>query len=270
MKQALILTLTLVMVVFTGCVSNKAFRTEQKKLQTVEADLRQNEEELVVLRKEIMQTRRNVTGLDAGTADVEDIEQLNRQLLQNEQDMKSLIFEHSKVNVALGELSDSVQEADQAIVEMIRELENRINKLESGGTKPGQTSPPEGMTVDEWSAYEKARDVYFDGNFSNAIVQLDKYLVDYPNSKYAGHAVYWKGESNYAMGNMPNALREFQTVISRYPKSWKVEDAQLKIGMCYKNMGDHQAARSEFNKLKKDSPKYYRMDLVDRFLGELK
>lgn len=266
MKQTLILTLTLIMIVFTGCVSNKTFRSEQKKLQTMEAEMAQNQEELVVLRKEIMQTRRYTTG----TSDSTDISQLNLQLIQNENDMKSLIFEHSKLTVSVKELSNSVKDSDEAIVDMIRELENKMNRIESQGPSSGQSTPPEGMTVDEWSAYEKARDIYFQGDFNNAIVQLDKYLVNYPNSKYAGHAVYWKGESNYAMGNMQNAMREFQNVISRYPKSWKVEDAQLKIAMCYRNMGDHQSARNEFNKLKKDSPKYYRMDLVDRFLGELK
>lgn len=268
MKQ--ILMLTLVMVIFTGCVSNKAFRTQENKLRSMEAEVRQNEQELVVLRKEIMQTRRNVTGLDENTADAEDIGQLNLQLMQNEADMKSLIFEHSELSNTVTQLSNSVKDGDQTIVAMIRDLENRMNKLDSKVASPGQSTPPEGMTVDEWAAYEKARDVYFTHNFSGAIPGLDKYIADYPNSKYAGHAVYWKGECYYAMGNMPSALREFQTVISRYPQSWKVEDAQLKIGMCYMNMGDHQAAKTEFNKLKKDSPKYYRMDLLDRFLSETK
>ncbi len=268
MKQ--ILMLTLVMVVFTGCVSNKAFRTQQDKLQGMEAEVRQNEEELVVLRKEIMQTRRDGTGAMAGTADAEDIGQLNLQLLQNEEDMRSLIYEHSQLTNTVNLLSNSVKDSDQAIVGMIRELENRVNQLQTQGVSTGQSTPPEGMTADEWSAYEKARDVYFTHNFNDAIAGLDKFIAKYPNSKYAGHAVYWKGESYYAMGNMQSALREFQNVISRYPKSWKVEDAQLKIGMCYMNMGDKQSARTEFNKLKKDSPNYYRNDLLDGFLSDVK
>jgi tol-pal system protein YbgF len=224
------------------------------------------------------------------------------QLVQNEQDMKSLISEQSKLTVSLRELSNSVQDSDRAIVARIMALE--------GGSKAGQGSEGEDcacgdlntqiarltedvrdaryeleimkeavakgttstdiVSADEWAAYKKARDVYYDGKFSKAIVDLDKYLANYPNSKYAGHAVYWKGESHYAMGEMQSALKEFQTVISRYPKSWKVEDAQLKIGMCYKNLGELEAAKRELNKLKNDSPNYYRNDLLNRYLNELK
>lgn len=266
MKRMLILTL--VIIFFTGCVSNKAFREQQKKLQNMQADMAQNEEELVVLRKEIMQTRRNVSGniIAASTADSTDIGQLNLQLLQNERDMRSLIHEHSELAVSVNELSHGVQEADQLILNRIKAIEDQMHNLDTKSLSPEQTA----VSADEWSAYEKARDVYFTGDFNRAIIELDRYLANYPNSKYAGHAVYWKGESNYAMNDMPKAIGEFQTVISRYPKSWKVEDAKLKIGMCYMNMGDHQAARTELNKLKKDYPKYYRMDLVDLNLDKLK
>lgn len=260
-----ILTLILVMIVFTGCVSNKAFRKQEEKLQSVEAEVAQNEEELVVLRKEIMQTRRGGFG---DTADAQDIQQLNLQLMQNEEDMKTLIHEHLELSTSLGELSNSVKSSDQTIVNMINDLERRIDNLTAQGA--GQSHTSSATDTNEKSAYERARDVYYTGNYTHAITQLDKYLADYPNSQYAGNAVYWKGESQYAMGNMQNALREFQTVISRYPKSWKIEDAQLKIGMCYQNMGDHESARTEFNKLKRDSPQYYRMDLLDRYMSELK
>lgn len=310
MKQILIMTLA--MIILTGCVSNQSFRQQQSKLQSMEAELAQNGEELVVLRKEIMQSRRT----QAGATTAESLEQMNLQLLQNEEDMKSSIQEQMKLSTSVGELTRSVESANQTIMDRIVDLENKVNMLSSEGLSPEQAaamtsatgrstetqkqvnrmagdladmrseldilkqnvanmpepglSSAQSMTPEEKLAYETARDLYYEGNFNKAIAQLDRYLADYPNSQYAGNAVYWKGESFYAMNNMPNALREFQTVISRYPKSWKVADAQLKIGMCYMNMGDHQTAKNELNKLKKDYPQYSRMDLVNRFLNEMK
>ncbi|MCB5253960.1 MAG: tol-pal system protein YbgF [Candidatus Cloacimonadaceae bacterium] len=310
MKQ--ILTMTLVMILFTGCVSNQAFRKQQSRLQSMEAEIAQNEEELVVLRKEIMQSRRTPgKATTAGSMD-----QINLQLLQNEEDMKAIIQEQMELSASLGLLTESVGSANQAFINRISDLENRVNMLSSVGlssekaaamasaassstdlqkqvnrmsgdladirseldalkqaiaTAPETvSSPTQAASSKEQADYEKARDLYYEGNFSKALTQLDQFLADFPSGKYAGNAVYWKGESHYAMGNMPNALREFQNVISRYPKSWKVADAQLKIGMSYMNMGDHQSAKSELNKLKKDYPQYSRMDLVNRFLNELK
>ncbi|MCB5263127.1 MAG: tol-pal system protein YbgF [Candidatus Cloacimonetes bacterium] len=353
-----ILLLALVMVVFSGCVSNKAFLEQQDKLQSIEKALKQNEEELAVLHGEVMQSQEGVElqlvqdkedlraiiqeqielssslrqltqDMDAANeAMVAGISQNEQELValrdnmmqgrkdQEDEALKAIVEEQIQLSSSFFLLAESMESADKGIVSMIKDLESRLNMISSEGLNPeqiaalaeGATSAAEikqqvaratgdladiwseidilkqafanfpaggsvsteGFTVDEQSSYEAARDEYFGGYFNKAINQLDKYLSDYPSSQYAGNAVYWKGESYYALSNMPTALREFQLVISRYPKSWKVADAQLKIGMCYMNMGDHASAKTELKKLKKDFPQYSRMDLVDRFLKELK
>jgi len=303
MKQIIIMSL--VLLVFTGCVSNSAYRAQEERVTNLESALMQNNEELVVLRKEIMQSRRS-TASTVGSAS--DIEQLNQQLLQNEADMRSMLEEHTILARTVNEMNANIVEADRQIVQMIQDLEYRINTISTEGMSPDQIresspelqrqveanteairnlraeiqslkekienvpfdSQPGTIEQSEVPEYEAARDEYYKGNFNTARTKLDAFLAKYPNSKYSGNAVYWKGESYYAQARFNEALREFQNVLSRYPKSWKAGDAQFKIGLTYKQMGDHEAARTELNKVKTSYPSFERMDLVEQHLAQIK
>jgi tol-pal system protein YbgF len=309
MKQ--LLMVTLVLVLLTGCVSNKAFREQQTRLDQMEESMAQQNEELVVLRKEIAQDRR-VPGLSSQSMDPEYIQE---QFKQNEDDMKSLIEEVGEMALTLDSLGENVVSSDREIVNMIRALETRIAAINSEELSPeqmealipdnaqmgnnareidsiqaelaslrqqlkslqsgqlqaaSQTEVIRTSSSDEKPEYEAARDEYYEGNFDLAIKKLEDFATKYPRSIYAGNALYWKGESYYAQGKFDTAMAEFQKVISRYPDSWKVADSQLKIGMCHMNKGDNQSARTQLNKVKTDYPQYYRMDIVDKLLAELK
>nr|MDK2850461.1 hypothetical protein [Candidatus Cloacimonadota bacterium] len=298
MKHLVILSIALL--ILTGCVSNSAYREQEERVADMENAIMQNSEELVVLRKEIMKTRQNNAAIAAT-----DIEQLNAQMLQNEADMKSLVTEQTYLAQAVNELSGSVMESDRQIVQMIRDLELRINALSQKGLSSDQLAAATSADISkieqntaeiaklkteldalkekldnipsepraaasEVAEYVDARDEYYKRNFNTAITKLDAFVAKYPNSDYAGNAVYWKGETYYAQSRFTDALREFQNVLARYPKSWKAGDSQFKIGLTYEQMGDHEAARTALNKVKTDYPKFERMDLVDLHLSRLK
>lgn len=303
MKQLLLITLVLILV--SGCVSNKAVREQQSDIDQLQEAMAQNNEELVVLRKEIMQSRRG----DGQAGTTLDEEYVQNQFKQNEEDMRGIIAEVEEMAVALDGLSELVAASDREIVNMIRDLEARMNALSTQGLTPEQAaamSPDtkkmeqnardidsleaelaalrqqinnlsgsglhaasQANSASEKPEYESARNEYYQGNFKEAIRKLDAFMAKYPNSLYVGNAIYWKGESYYAQGDFNSALREFRKVISEQPKSWKVADSQLKIGMCHMNMGDHQAARTEFNKLKSNYPDYTEMDIAEKLLKQL-
>ena len=308
MKQVVIISIALLLP--SGCVSNKAFRSQQGKIVALEEAVAQNNEELVVLRKEISQSRRSADS----AAKAMDPDYIQSQFAQNQSDMKSLIDEVAEMALTLDSLGENVVSSDREIVNMIRALETRINALGNTDMSPEQLAAltPDTKQMEanskeidniqaelsalkkhvqglqagslaaasqqssieasgtEKAEYEAARDEYYKGNFNGAITKLDAFASKYPRSIYAGNAHYWKGESYYAQADFSQAMREFNKVISSYPDSWKVADSQLKIGMCYMNMGNHQQARTELNKLKTDHPGYSRMDIADRLLSELK
>lgn len=177
------------------------------------------------------------------------------------------------------QLSKTVEDNDKSLRSQIAALEARISELQKQiDAKPASNKPaiaekqvvskeaPEGMIQE----YEAARMEYEKGKYQLARDKFAAFIGKYPSSQYLGNALYWTGESYYAEGNFTNALREFQTIISRYPDSWKAPDAQLKIGVCYHQMGNSDAARKELELVRTNYPKYQRMDLVDRFLKQIK
>ncbi len=308
MKQ--LLMISIVLVLLSGCVSNSAYRAQQSRLQQTEEALAQNSEELVVLRKEIMQSRRS----PGSASEVLDPDYIQNQFAQNEADMKSLIQEVAEMALALDSLGENVVSSDREIVNMIRALEARIAALSNEELSPEQMaalssdsklaeanskeidtmqaelsslkqqvkalqasrmqSANQDASLQESSSgekaeYEAARDIYYTGNFSQAISKLDAFAAKYPRGVYVGNAIYWKGESYYAQGDFNAAMREFNSVINNHKDSWKVADSQLKLGMCQMNLGNHQAARAEFNKLKQNHPGYSRMDIAEQLLQQL-
>ncbi|HPF08511.1 MAG TPA: hypothetical protein PL020_02105, partial [Candidatus Cloacimonadota bacterium] len=86
-----LLLVALVPILLAGCVSNQAFRSEQERVNKMESALAQNNTELGVLRKEIMQDRKmgsagNAEELEALTMVVRDIsdEQMKQNALMQE------------------------------------------------------------------------------------------------------------------------------------------------------------------------------------------
>lgn len=315
MKKVLLLVVVLA-VALTGCVSNKAFQDQQERLGQLEQAFAQSTSDLSSLKRE--------TSLDKKQLEetAQDKDNIDRQMRQNEADMRSLVRENAELARTLDEVSRGVIESDRAIVDMIKTLEKRVNALAAGintSTEDGQPSPAfeafedQSRAMDamnkqikdlqkevnqlkeaianlpkdtpaasapstpapvasasEESEYEAARDLYFAQKYKSAIQKLDEFLKKYPNSEYAGHAVYWKGESYYVQADMNSAIKEFRKVVSQYPKSSKAADAQLKIGMSYMYLGDKDNARTELNKVKTNYPNYGRMDLVEKNLNQLK
>lgn len=62
---------------------------------------------------------------------------------------------------------------------------------------------------------------------------FDEFTKKWPNSSYAGNALYWIGESYYLEKNYRDAAISFQQVREKYPKGNKAADALLRLGYCF-------------------------------------
>lgn len=359
MKRMLILALVLVLL--GGCVSNKNYQNQQQKILQLENSLNEHSTELVVLRKEIMLSRKD-TGYSTQTIDslfaqvkaMADFQNTNFQEVSNDvaylmeaaaeqqslrEDLDNLQEDtddilagfadrlgsmSSEPTVAkdLNQLNQSSETSNKDIREQIAALERNIADLrtstgkENSGQYSGSidtlrkriddleakqkevnsankaelerlssmldakptlkeskavsTKPQSSTVKGEVPEYEAARAEYTKGNHPRSREMLGSFMAKYPSSDYLGNASYWIGENYYAEGDFTSALREFQNVISRYPDSWKAADSQLKIGLCYWHMGNSEAGKQEIERIKTVYPKYQRMDLVDKFLKQIK
>jgi len=132
-----LLLVALVPILLAGCVSNQAFRSEQERVNKMESALAQNNTELGVLRKEIMQDRKmgsagNAEELEALTMVVRDIsdEQMKQNALMQE-DIAYLMDHLSTTPSADG----SAPAADPQLAKKVNDLASLLerNKAEVDG-----------------------------------------------------------------------------------------------------------------------------------------
>jgi tol-pal system protein YbgF len=131
---------------------------------------------------------------------------------------------------------------------------------------PGvSTQPPpvtgQGMTgavaadpANEKADYEKALVILREGRYADAAATFNRFLTDYPGSRYTDNASYWLGETYYVTRDFDRAMTTFSKLVEFYPQSPKVPDARLKIGYIHYENKDWSAARQELNALVADYP----------------
>jgi tol-pal system protein YbgF len=98
----------------------------------------------------------------------------------------------------------------------------------------GSASAPVTATqAGEKEAYQAAFDTLKEGRYKEAKVELQAFLVKYPNGSFSGNAQYWLGEAHYVTRNFEQGIVEFGKVLNGFPGSNKVPDAMLKLGYTY-------------------------------------
>ncbi len=109
-------------------------------------------------------------------------------------------------------------------------------------------------TQAEKAAYTQAYDLLARGQHTEAVVQFDAFLEEYPAGPYSFNAWYWKGEAMYAERRFDEAIANFQQVSERFPTSTKVPDAQLKIGFSLYEQGRYAEARPVLEQVRDQFP----------------
>lgn len=259
-----IVFLSLLLIVLSGCVSNQAFREQQDKLQTLEAELAQNSEELVVLRKDIMQSRRHPGGM----AETADIEQLNQQLLQNEEDMRTIIQEQGELSKSVDLLAQSVKTSDQTIVEMIRDLETRVNMLASAGLSPENVAAMAAASGGTAKLQQKVNrmsgeldDIRSELDIlkSRVAKMSDNVASSIPATTSGDKAAYEAARDEYYQGNFSSCIAKLDQFVADYPQSDYAGNAVYWKGECYYAMNNMTSALREFQNTISRYPKSWKV-----------
>lgn len=108
-----------------------------------------------------------------------------------------------------------------------------------------QPAPPMQQRPDELQIYRQAIDLVLkQRNYDRAIVELDGYLQNFPNGRYAANAQYWLGEI-YLLKNSLDLSREwFSRLLTEHPTHAKAPDAKYKLGKVYDLLGDKATAKA--------------------------
>lgn len=114
------------------------------------------------------------------------------------------------------------------------------------GSKSGSKSVD---PIKEQNAYLKAFDLLRELRYAQAIKAYRKFILDYPNGRYAHIAQYWLSEASYAQRDFKQAITDYNTLVKNYPDSPKLAEAMLKIGYSYNELGNNKAAKEVIGKL---------------------
>ena len=99
--------------------------------------------------------------------------------------------------------------------------------------------------LSEKDQYEAAQVLIRNGQYDEAIVQLEALIRVFPDGQYTPNAYYWLGQVFAAKlsPDFEKARQSLEQVISYFPDHSKVPDAAYALGKVYNTLGDCQRAK---------------------------
>jgi tol-pal system protein YbgF len=197
----------------------------------------------VVMKKQ-METDARLEQLVQGNSNINArLAELSRELSDLQARVKSNASEMEEMKPEIGKLRESIaaitpQKAAEPVYHEVPRIEV-VNRDPSPGSKDAKAQ----------NAYMKAFGLFTANNYSGAVDAFGAFIKNYPDSEYAGNAVYWIGECHYTQHDYPKAVNAFNKVLTVYPKGNKVPDALLKIGYSYINMNEPGKAKAALQSL---------------------
>ncbi|MBC3919752.1 tol-pal system protein YbgF [Undibacterium sp. CY18W] len=162
---------------------------------------------------------------------------------ENEQ----LRAEIAKLRGQIEVLSNDLANTQRRQQDFYVDLDNRVRKLE-----------PKRMTVDgkeatvdvnEQRAFDAAMTLFKGADYKNAANAFSSFLVNYPQSAYAGSAQYWLGNSYYTQRDFRNTIAAMQQLVKAYPDHPKAPEAMLNIASCHMELKEKAAAKKVLESL---------------------
>jgi len=120
----------------------------------------------------------------------------------------------------------------------------------------------------EQKAYIAAYDAYKAGGTQKAIIAMQQFMRDYPNSVYIPNAHYWLGEFYLALTppNFSEAQKTFNVVLSAYPKSARAAAAIYRLASIAELEQRPNEATRLMNILRNDYPDSAESGYAQEFL----
>lgn len=205
----------------------------------------------------------------------------NQGVLALYSEIEQLKSELARLKGAQEELLHRLALAEQRQKDLYADLDGRLKGLAVAQTKasqavvttPSAAAPATGETVvpeNETKVYEDALAAVKAGNHQAAIIGLQTFLKNQPNSALASNAQYWIGFSQFSMGDFKAAAESHQKLIQAYPDSPKVPDAMLGMARAKLQLNDAKAAQSTLDQIVKQYAGSKAAENAQKLLSTLK
>ena len=175
-------------------------------------------------------------------------------------------------------LQHEVEQANGRQRELYLDLDQRLQAIEQVAARSGpaaaaagaagsaQLPVPGGTDRDN---YQAAFDLLKRGQYDDAAVALEQFMVAFPASELSDNAQYWLAETRYVSQNYSEALTEFQVLLERFPDSGKRPDALLKIGFCNYELENWAKSRAALSAVSEDHPETTAARLANQRLDRM-
>jgi len=180
------------------------------------------------------------------------LEAAQRNQLELANQTETLRQEIAKLRGQVEALTNEVATLQKRNRDLYSDLDARLKKMEpSSVTVDGRTAAVDRA---EQAAYEAALVQFRAGDFRNALVGFQQFLVRYPQSAYASSAQYWIGSSHFALKDYKAAIAAQNVLVERYKDSSRVPDALMSIAESQLQMGDKKGANRTLGQVIKEFP----------------
>jgi len=194
-------------------VSNQSLVDLSRRIDALEAQLREQRGEIEVLQNDAEVARKSGRDLYAD---------LDKRLAALEGGGRSGAGAGEGVAASGGTVSTAGAAAAGAGVAAAAAGEGAAS---GGGTAAGGAAAGDAQT-----AYNASFEKLKAGNYAAAIAGFQAFMKNYPSSDLNDNAQYWVGEAYYVTRDYDHAAQAFRAVGERWPNSRKAPDALLKLG----------------------------------------
>lgn len=242
-----------------SCASQGSVRALQEGAAALKTETMSLRSETASVGVEITSLRREVAEIRRGQEQMTmDSAKLVIELQAVEDRIGSTLMEQRSLGQRVEILEGRIHQLEITRLEMreaVAELSVQVSKL----TPPPQ--PPEAQKeeapaspVGQEQLYNSAVGHYRNGEFGQAILELDEFVTKFPTHPLAMEAQYWIGEAYYIQRDYRQAVVEFQKVVDRSPEGSRVPDALLKIGLSHRSLRNPARAVEVWRRLIRDYP----------------
>lgn len=108
--------------------------------------------------------------------------------------------------------------------------------------------------AEEQISYLAAYELVKNKRFDEALMAMQTFVAQHPQSGYTPNAQYWLGEIYMVKKNYPEAMQHFEIVLQQYPSSSKAAASLLKVGYALSESGRKQEAIDYLQQVVKKYP----------------
>ena len=205
---------------------------------------------------------------DESKRQAEEVAVLRRSLLDLQNQLEAKSAEAAQIRGQNEQLTRDLADAQRRQSDAAKALDERLRKFEPSKVSFEGTeflAEPQ-----EKRAFEHALASVRKGDFEVAHAALNDFLGRYPQSGYAGAALFWLGNAQFVGKDYKGAMASFNKLLSQDPKYARVPEALLAVANCQLELKDSAGARKTLESLIADHPRSEAADAAKDRLARLK